>query len=80
MATHSSIPTWKMLWTKESDGLQSKGLQRVWHKWISLHPSVMFSVIILVIILKFYFRKPYVKEITNLFINCTVVRYLTKTF
>ena len=29
MATHSSILAWRILWTKESGGLQSKGLQRV---------------------------------------------------
>ena len=28
MATHSSILAWKMLWTEESDGLQSMGLQK----------------------------------------------------
>ena len=31
MATHSSILAWKILWTKEPDGLQSMGLQRVGH-------------------------------------------------
>ena len=29
MATHSSILAWKILWTEESGGLQSMGLQRV---------------------------------------------------
>ena len=28
MATHSSILAWEILWTEESAGLQSKGLQR----------------------------------------------------
>ena len=32
MATHSSILAWKILWTEEPGGLQSKGLQRVRHK------------------------------------------------
>ena len=27
MATHSSIPAWKIPWTKEHDRLQCKGLQ-----------------------------------------------------
>ena len=31
MATHSSIPAWRMLWIEESGGLQSMGLQRVRH-------------------------------------------------
>ena len=29
MATHSSILAWKILWTEDSGGLWSKGLQRV---------------------------------------------------
>ena len=29
MATHSSIPAWKIPWTEEPGGLQSVGLQRV---------------------------------------------------
>ena len=31
MVTHSSILAWKILWTEESGGLQSMGLQRVGH-------------------------------------------------
>ena len=38
MATHSSIHAWKIPWTKEPGGLQSMGLQRVGHDWMtSLH-------------------------------------------
>ena len=33
MATHSSILAWKIPWTEEPGGLQSKGLQRVRHAW-----------------------------------------------
>ena len=29
IATHSSILTWRILWTEETDGLQSMGLQKV---------------------------------------------------
>ena len=29
MATHSSIPAWRILWTEKPGGLQSLGLQRV---------------------------------------------------
>ena len=29
MATHSSIPAWKIPWTEETGGLQSTGSQRV---------------------------------------------------
>ena len=31
MATHSSIPAWRIPWTEESGGLQSIGSQRVGH-------------------------------------------------
>ena len=31
MATHSSIPAWRMPWTEEYDELQSRGSQRVRH-------------------------------------------------
>ena len=32
-APHSSTLAWKIPWTKEPDGLQSMGLQRVGHDW-----------------------------------------------
>ena len=35
MATHSNILTWKIPWTEEPDGLQSKGSQRVGHNRVS---------------------------------------------
>ena len=31
MATHSSIPAWRISWTEEPGGLQSIGSQRVGH-------------------------------------------------
>ena len=31
IATHSSILAWRILWTEEPDGLQSRRLQRVQH-------------------------------------------------
>ena len=31
MATHSSIPAWRVPWTEELGGLQSMGPQRVGH-------------------------------------------------
>ena len=33
MATHSSIPAWRIPWTEEPGGLQSIGLQRVGNDW-----------------------------------------------
>ena len=38
MATHSSILAWRIPWTEEPGRLQSMGLQRVGHDWVtSLH-------------------------------------------
>ena len=36
MATHSSIPAWKIPWTEEPGGLQSIGSQSVEHDWSNL--------------------------------------------
>ena len=33
MATHSSIPSWRIPWTEESGGLQSTESQRIGHDW-----------------------------------------------
>jgi len=35
MATHSSILAWRIPWTEEPSGLQSVGLQRVGHDWMT---------------------------------------------
>ena len=37
MATHSSILAWRILWTEEPDGLQSLGLQRAGHNFMTGH-------------------------------------------
>ena len=35
MATHSSIPAWRIPWMEEPDRLQSMGSQRVRHDWVT---------------------------------------------
>ena len=35
MAPHSSILSWRIPWTEEPGGLQSMGLQRVRHNWVT---------------------------------------------
>ena len=35
MATHSSTLAWKIPWTEEPGRLQSTGLQRVGHDWVT---------------------------------------------
>ena len=39
MATHSSIPAWRIPWTEEPGGLQSMGLQRVGHNLVTKPPT-----------------------------------------
>ena len=36
MATHSSIPAWRIPWTEEPGSLRSIGLQRVRRNWSDL--------------------------------------------
>ena len=44
MATHSSIPAWRIPWTEEPGGLQSMGSQRVEHDWVtSLHSKETYK-------------------------------------
>ena len=35
MVTYSGILAWKISWTEELGGLQSMGLQRVRHDWVT---------------------------------------------
>jgi len=42
MATHSSILAWRIPWTEEPGRLQSMGLQRVRHDWMTY---TMFSFV-----------------------------------
>ena len=44
MAIYSSILAWRIPWTKESGRLQSKGLHRVGHDWISFNLCVCVCV------------------------------------
>ena len=37
MATHSSILAWRIPWTEEPGGLQSRGSQRAGHNRVTLH-------------------------------------------
>ena len=39
MATHSSFLGWEISWTEEPDRLQSMGLQRVRHDWVTEHST-----------------------------------------
>ena len=43
MATHSSIPAWKIPWTEKPGGLQSMGSQRVGHNWATWLSSSLLS-------------------------------------
>ena len=54
MTTHSNILAWKMPWTKDPGGLQSMGLQRVWHGWRDLE----------------FMHAPYLSQKTSLIMWC----------
>ena len=43
MATHFSILAWRIPWRKEPCRLQSTGLQRVGHDWVTSHTSELFK-------------------------------------
>ena len=36
MATHSSVPAWRIPWTEQPGGLRSMGSHRVRHDWVTL--------------------------------------------
>jgi len=41
--THSSILAWRIPWTEDPDGLQSMGLQRAGHHWVTFTLTVSWS-------------------------------------
>ena len=46
MTTHSSILAWRITWTEESGGLQSKGSQRVRYNWAQSSPVLSHSLLL----------------------------------
>ena len=52
MATHSSIPAWRIPWTEETGGLQSTGSLRVRHDRV---PGYFSITILTVILVKIFF-------------------------
>ena len=46
MATHSSILAWRIPWTEKPDRLQSMGLQRVGHNWVTFTQRWSLSITI----------------------------------
>ena len=43
MATQSSILAWNIPWVEEPGGLQSMGLQRIGHDWVTITYSLTHS-------------------------------------
>ena len=39
MVPHSSILAWIIPWTEEPSGIESSGLQRVGHDWVTQHST-----------------------------------------
>ena len=46
MATHSSIPAWRIPWTEEPDGLQFIGSQRFGHDLATKPPTLPEAVLL----------------------------------
>ena len=46
MATHSSILAWRIPWTEEPGWLQSMGLKRVGHNWVTNTFSKVLGAVI----------------------------------
>ena len=44
MATHSSILAWRISWTEEPGGLQSRELQRAGHNWATSLSLLLYCV------------------------------------
>ena len=57
MATHCSIPAWRIPWTEEPDGLQSMGSQRVehWATFIYRFTSFLFAFLLIFLLSSFHF-------------------------
>ena len=45
MATHFSILPWRNPWTEKPGGLQSMGLQRVVHNWVTKNKFFLVEVL-----------------------------------
>ena len=43
MATHSSILAWRIPWTEDAGGLQSRGLQRIGHDCVKTPTHILSS-------------------------------------
>ena len=71
MATHSSILAWKIPWTEDSGGLESRGISGVRHVWVTKQqqPKILFREFALAkkpIFILFFFQKPIIPHIWRL--------------
>ena len=48
MSTHSNILAWRIAWTEEPGGVQSTGLQRVGHDWVTNTRSHTYTYILFI--------------------------------
>ena len=44
MATHSSILAWRIPWTEEPDGLQSRGCKRIGHDLVTKQQRLCINI------------------------------------
>jgi len=78
MATHSSVLAWRIPWTEEPGGLQSMGLQRIRHDWVTKQQYVLRMLMRPIFQLIFpwmdLFRKK-IRSISVLFIYLFILLY-----
>ena len=65
MATHSSTLAWRIPWTKGSGGVQSMGLQRIGHDWVT-NTWIGFLFIVTLINLRYSYITFYLKVTTSI--------------
>ena len=70
MATHSSIPAWRIPWTEEPGGLQSTGSQRVAQlKRLSTHTHILMVILFYLNSAHFHILEIILKQISKILSN-----------
>ena len=73
MAIHSSILAWKIPWTEEPGGLQSKGSQsQTWQKWLSMYAYIYMYVFISIYLYVFIYLINNLRSNIISHLNCLI--------
>ena len=81
MTTHSNILAWEIPWTEEHNGLQSMGLQRVRHDWVTEHAHTSWHIYCMCVVWSCYApsleNKCPVSQMFTLFTSVSLAPHLT---